>query len=70
MATKDVKCAARLYVLAKQCECGGELKYHPESKASGSAQYPHVCAQCGKVEYFESTYPRLEYDYDFLGMDL
>lgn len=42
-----------------QCDCGGELRLSSDLEdLRVGPPYKHVCNKCGKIEYFESTYPK------------
>ena len=42
-----------------QCDCGGELRLSSDLEdLRVGPPYKHICNKCGKIEYFESTYPK------------
>lgn len=42
-----------------QCDCGGELRLSSDLKGlRPGPPYKHICNKWGKIEYFESTYPK------------
>ena len=58
--SKEINVPCQTFVKIMQCDCGGELRYSTEERIT-TLQYPlkykHICNNCGKVEYFENTYP-------------
>lgn len=58
--SKEVNVPCQTFIRTMQCDCGGELRYSVEERVT-SLRYPlkfkHICNKCGKVEYFENTYP-------------
>ena len=51
--SKELDIPCQTFVKIMQCDCGGDL----EDLRVGPP-YKHVCNKCGRVEYFESTYPK------------
>ena len=58
--SKELDIPCQTFVKIMQCDCGGEMRYEPGEFTT--LQYPlkykHVCNKCGKIEYFESDYPK------------
>lgn len=53
----DVPC--QTFIKTMQCDCGGELRFTQDLKdLREGPPYKHICNRCGKIEYFESTYPK------------
>lgn len=65
--SKEVTLPCQVFVKVMQCDCGGELRYEPSefTTLQHPIKYKHVCNKCGKVEYFEDTYPRQQLLYQF-----
>ena len=57
--SKELDIPCQTFVKIMQCDCGGELRLSSnlEDLRVGSP-YKHVCNKCGKIEYFESDYPK------------
>lgn len=64
--SKEIKVPCQTYILTRQCECGGEMKYEPDGSITMvyPLRYTHKCTKCGKTETFTITYPRTIYEYD------
>ena len=53
----DIPC--QTFVKIMQCDCGGELRSSSDLEdLRVRPPYKHICNKCGKIEYFESIYPK------------
>ena len=53
----DIQC--QTFVKIMQCDCGGELRSSSDLEdLRVRPPYKHICSKCGKIEYFESIYPK------------
>lgn len=62
----DKKIEAKMYVLHKMCDCGGEFFKTNDGTifmSNGfSPQTLYKCNKCGKSEYIDGNYPALIYE--------
>ena len=59
--SKEVNVPCQTFIKAMQCDCGGELRYSAEEGITTlllQLKFRHICNKCGKVEYFDNTYPQ------------
>lgn len=57
--SKEIDVPCQTFIRTMQCDCGGELRFTQDLKdLREGPPYKHICNRCGKVEYFESTYPK------------
>lgn len=64
----DVPC--KTFIKTMQCDCGGELRFTQDLKdLREGPPYKHICNRCGKIEYFEFTYPKTFSSYSMPEVD-
>lgn len=57
--SKEINIPCQTFIKAMQCDCGGELRFSSNLEdLRVGPPYKHVCNRCGKIEYFESDYPK------------
>lgn len=57
--SKEFNIPCQTFVKIMQCDCGGELRLSSDLEdLRVGPPYKHICNKCGKIEYFESTYPK------------
>lgn len=64
--SKEIKVPCQTYTIARQCECGGEMKYESDGSMTmvlSTSIYPQMY-KCGKTETFSMIYPRPMSTYD------
>ena len=57
--SKELDIPCQTFVKIMQCDCGGELRLSSDLEdLRVGPPYKHICNKCGKIEYFESIYPK------------
>lgn len=52
---------AQTVLVTAYCECGGQLEFTGETKASWPPLHTHKCDRCGAKRLSEKTYPCFEH---------